>query len=327
MSFLSVALCTYNGAPYLREQLESVATQTRRPDELVVRDDGSSDDTVAVLEAFAAESPFPVRRLPSGANLGYAKNFETTIAACSGDLIALSDQDDVWLPHKLERLERALGDDARALLAFSDATLVDGQLRPLGSTLWQSLRFGPALQERVREGGSRSPLLRNTFATGAACVFRASLLPIALPFALSYWHDAWLATLAAAVGYVVPVPEPLFLYRQHGRNAIGAPTSESRTVRQRIEALRRDSDSTRLIQEITGHSLELYSGVRARLVQAGQLDPAVGGALDRRIEHAQFRSTLPPMPGRLPIALRELAGGSYSRYSNGLRGFVRDLLR
>src|SRR5213080_381833 len=98
---LSVALCTYNGAAYLGEQLDSIVAQSRPPDELVVCDDGSTDETVEVLETFLAEAPFPVRLQRNEANLGFVKNFEQAISLCTGDFVALSDQDDVWMPGKL----------------------------------------------------------------------------------------------------------------------------------------------------------------------------------------------------------------------------------
>ena len=98
---LSIALATYNGAVYLKEQLESIAAQTRTPDELVISDDQSTDDTLRVIEEFAATAGFPVRLSVNEANLGIAKNFEKAISLCRGDLIFLSDQDDVW--HKIGR--------------------------------------------------------------------------------------------------------------------------------------------------------------------------------------------------------------------------------
>ena len=94
---LSVAMCTYNGSRHLSEQLESIGTQTRLPDELVICDDCSSDDTIRIIERFSASAPFAVRLEINTQNLGSTKNFEKAIRLCQGDLIALADQDDVWL--------------------------------------------------------------------------------------------------------------------------------------------------------------------------------------------------------------------------------------
>src|SRR6266436_7212118 len=105
---ISVAMCTYNGARFLPRQLESIATQTRLPDELVVCDDGSSDESVAIVRWFANSAPFTVRLEINERNLGSTKNFGKAIGLCEGDIIALADQDDVWKPLKLAVLETAL---------------------------------------------------------------------------------------------------------------------------------------------------------------------------------------------------------------------------
>ena len=101
---ISIALCTYNGEKFLREQLDSFSVQTRLPDEVVVGDDCSTDRTVEILEEWAKTAPFRVEIVRNPQNLGYEKNFEQTMLRCTGDVIFPSDQDDVWLPEKLSRL-------------------------------------------------------------------------------------------------------------------------------------------------------------------------------------------------------------------------------
>ena len=120
---VSVALCTHNGERFLGEQLRSIAAQSRPPDEVVVGDDRSADATAEMVAAWAAEVPFPVSFLAADEPLGTARNFGRTIAATSGDVIVLADQDDVWHPTKLDRLADALRDSAG--LAFSDGGLID----------------------------------------------------------------------------------------------------------------------------------------------------------------------------------------------------------
>src|SRR6478609_12105203 len=105
---VSVAMATYNGAKFLQAQLDSLAAQTQLPDELVVGDDGSSDDTLAILEAFAASAPFPVRVDRNETRPDYGDNFMRTALRCTGDYIAFCDQDDVWLPEKIERCAAAM---------------------------------------------------------------------------------------------------------------------------------------------------------------------------------------------------------------------------
>ena len=134
---ISIALCTYNGSRYLKEQLDSIAGQTRLPSELIIRDDRSTDDTVDIARRFAETAPFAVKVHVNSENVGSTKNFELAIEGCSGDIIALSDQDDIWLPQKLERLEAEFAADPGVGLVFSDAELTDEKLAPLGVRLWR----------------------------------------------------------------------------------------------------------------------------------------------------------------------------------------------
>ena len=128
---ISVAMCTYNGARFVGEQLESIAAQTRPPDELVVCDDCSEDTTSQIVRDFATATPFPVQLVVNESIHGSTRNFEKAISLCSGDVIALSDQDDVWRNHKLATIERCFSEDARIGLVFSDAEVVDERLNTL----------------------------------------------------------------------------------------------------------------------------------------------------------------------------------------------------
>ena len=125
---ISVAMCTFNGASFVRDQLDSMLRQTRTPDELVICDDRSEDDTVAILEAWRQAAPFPVTIEVNPERLGSTGNFAKAIAMCGGDVIALSDQDDVWLDHKLAEAESAFSSNADLGLWFTDALLVDETL-------------------------------------------------------------------------------------------------------------------------------------------------------------------------------------------------------
>ncbi len=111
---ISVALCTFNGERFLPRQLASIQQQTRLPDELVICDDRSTDTTLAIVRSFASSVSFPVKVMQNERNLGSTKNFENAMRLCSGDLIALSDQDDVWYPQRLARSEQELQTPSRS---------------------------------------------------------------------------------------------------------------------------------------------------------------------------------------------------------------------
>lgn len=209
---LSIALCTYNGSAFLREQLDSFLAQSTMPDELVVCDDGSTDATLDILEQFSARAPFPVRVHRNVSNLGVRANFVQATGLCSGDFIALADQDDVWLPDKLERAERALlttADPANGLYC-TRLQYVDARLLPLGlSAVPTRIGFDNAIVENI--------------ATGCSAVFGKGIrdLMIRSDPAHMEMHDWWIYLIASAFGAVIYDREPSLLYRQHGGSVTG----------------------------------------------------------------------------------------------------------
>ena len=133
---LSIALASYNGERYIAEQLDSIARQTRLPDELIISDDASSDATPAIVRDFAQRALFPVRVLQNSERAGSTRNFEIAIRACKGDIIFLCDQDDVWYPDKISLVEERFINDPGAGAVFTDADVVDENLHPIGRRLW-----------------------------------------------------------------------------------------------------------------------------------------------------------------------------------------------
>lgn len=242
MTSISVALCTYNGASHLQEQLTSIAAQSRPPEEIVISDDGSRDGTLDLIESFARQSKVPVRLLPPGPRLGVTANFERALVATTGEFIALSDQDDVWRTDHLARLSAALLADRRVLLAHSDARLVDADGSILPGTLFRALRVRSHEISRIGQGRAFEVLLRRNLVTGATTMIRRSLLDLALPFEKTWLHDEWLGVIAASRNGVAVIDEPLIDYRQHGRNEVGARVLSWRQLAHRLT----ESDPGRL---------------------------------------------------------------------------------
>jgi glycosyltransferase involved in cell wall biosynthesis len=312
---LAVALCTYNGSEFLREQLDSIAGQTSTPDLLVVVDDRSQDDSVAIAEDFARTAPFEVRIVTNERNLGYARNFEKAIGLADADVVALSDQDDVWEPHKLQAMRGAFA--AGASLVFSDATLTDGELKPLGHRLWDVVGFTAAEQARVAQGGLFERLVRGNIVTGATMAFRTDLRPLVLPVHAEGVHDAWISLVASCVAPAAVIQEPLIRYRQHGRNQIGA---KNRTVIDRVSAGRsRTLRDLRLLRD--QHALALE-----RLAAWGAAEEKLALLRDA-IAHLDVRTRLPVQRARrIPRVAREWASGRYHARANGSLSALRDLL-
>lgn len=216
-STISIVLCTYNGEKYLPALLESLLNQTLLPIEFVWRDDRSTDSTAQIAADFARQAPFPVDFAVNPQNLGPKLNFGNALSSVSGTLIALCDQDDVWLPEKLETMARHFN-DRETKLVYSDCLVVNDSLESSGQTF---------LQQRGTQHPQKDTLpyllFQNTV-TGCVSMFTSDLLPVVLPIPeLAIMHDWWLGLIASAVGRVEYVPEITTLYRQHGGNVIGAP--------------------------------------------------------------------------------------------------------
>lgn len=246
---ISVAMCTYNGSAFLPEQLASIAAQTRLPDELVVCDDGSTDSTPQLVADFAKIAPFPVRWIRNEVNLGSSQNFEKAIGLCTGDLIALSDQDDIWMPEKLARQAERFERDPALGGVFSDAELVDDKSQPVGVRLWVGFRFPPRQQKKFREGGAVDVLLKWNVVTGATLMIRANLRPIYSPIPACWHHDGWIAWMAVLYSKLDFIEEPLIRYRIHANQQVGVETlaqSGRPPLMQRLQGRKREATGKHL---------------------------------------------------------------------------------
>ena len=321
----SVAMCTYNGTRFVAEQLASIAAQTRPPDELVVCDDRSTDSTPEHIREFARSAPFPVRLFENEKNVGSTKNFERAIELCEGDFIAVADQDDVWLPEKLRRLEQTLAGESTGL-AFTDGDVVDENLRPLGQRVWQRIRFGGEEQRLVREHQAFAVLLDHNVVTGAAMALKAEFKKLILPFpddlthdGIPVLHDWWMALLIAATSEVSFVPESLFKYRQHTSQQMGVMSERDEHAPSfRAAAQRRNTFSS-----------ELYyvRAIRDRLsaVIGFRVRANVLSDLEARLTHLETRAAMPERRSRrIAPVLRELLARRYHLYSNGLASAAKD---
>lgn len=220
-------MCTYNGAAFLHAQLQSILEQTYPPHEIVVVDDGSTDGTPGILQTFAARHPL-LRWYRNEQNLGYNKNFEKALSLAAGEVLAISDQDDVWHPQKIEVLLRHWTHGAAI---YSDSVLFTGEVPAVPRPgRWMN---------RLQGTDPRQLALYNTV-SGHALMLRRELLQLALPFNPTVYYDWWLAVVAMANGGVVYHPEILVYQRAHRNNASlqAAPTKAQEFIRERNEILR-----------------------------------------------------------------------------------------
>lgn len=209
---ISIAMATYNGEKYLREQLESIYAQTYKNIEVVVTDDGSSDKTVEILEEYAKSHG--LRYYINETNLGFVKNFEKAVNLCKGDYIGLSDQDDIWLPHKLSTLMENIGDN---LLICSDAKLIDENNNMIADSQFEYSNKSKNILLTFKKLAIRN------YVQGCTILMRKELVQYAHPFPLGIKsHDHWYGLIAATHDRIIFCKEALIMYRQHANNQIGA---------------------------------------------------------------------------------------------------------
>ncbi len=320
---ISVALCTYNGEDFLSEQLASILAQTRQPDELVICDDVSTDRTLMIAREFAASAPFPVRIFVNERNLGSSRNFGRAIELCSfsDGVIVLSDQDDVWVKTKLAMIDDSFRNHPETNVVFSDAEVVDHDLRAKGYRLWDAVKFSKKERFEVESGQAIRVLLRHNVVTGATMAIRARLCPMVLPVPEGVVHDSWIALLAAVDGHIRLLPYALILYRQHAGNQIGASKLNF------TQRLRRPCEKA-----ITEARTALCQYEKAAERLRGMPMLGVSAVLLR-----DFSQKVDHLRTRIDIALRvaswfwkmtqEIISGRYHRYSLGWWSIGHDLIK
>jgi glycosyltransferase involved in cell wall biosynthesis len=322
---ICLALCTYNGERFLQEQLDSIASQVRLPDLLVTVDDKSSDDTVKIIEAFAKNAPFPVKHFVNEKNLGFIKNFEKAVRLCEGEIIALVDQDDVWIPEKLEVIEKYFSDDPLTDMIFSDADVVDEKLNSLGYSLWESLGITPSKQKIFEDNREFEAFLKSIFINGATMAFRSKHRDKILPFTEGCHHDAWIYGVISLNGRIRPIPEKLFLYRQHNSNTVGVGAPLKKVFFDRKTSSLRHQHARSF--DMMCH--DMYKTFRDELLSRKLLEPNDKKILllEGKMQHSLALSKLPDNKfARVIPILKSLLEGKYNRYSSGIRTALRDLL-
>jgi glycosyltransferase involved in cell wall biosynthesis len=321
---VSIAVCTYNGERFIGAQMESLLAQSSLPDEIVLADDASTDGTCAILDAFAARARsegIEVTLVARDQNIGFVQNFSDALLRTRGDIVFLCDQDDTWHPRKIAQMRERFTHDPALTLLHSDGELVDAELEPMGSTMFDALQVKPWELAAIHAGRAFEVLVRRSMVTGAATAFRRSLLATGLPIGQGWIHDEWLAIVAALIGKVDVLPAALIAYRQHGGNEVGM---RPRTLRDRIDDLFRPRAAWLAAQIERMRELAHWADRHSTL-----LHPGSRMILDERIRHFAARLAIGGQPRwrRLAPVLAEQRHGRYAKFSNGHRSLLRDLLR
>ena len=318
----SIAMCTYNGAAHIAEQLDSLLAQSCLPGQVVITDDASVDGTAALVEDFVLRAlalGIAVEFIRHPVNVGFVANFSHALRRASGDVVFLCDQDDVWHPDKMATMLGAFEKRPDLTLLHADARLVDDNLADLGVSLFQALQLTRAELDLVHAGRAFDVLIRRSAATGATLALRRELIDVALPVPEGWIHDEWLAMIASIVGVVDALERPVIDYRQHGGNQIGA---RPRTLADRWNDLVRPRGAMFMKEVARMQALEAW------LVQH-ECAGAERSMVTRRIAHFQARMAMDRRShfARLPAIAWQWHEGNYALFSNAGRSALRDFLR
>lgn len=203
---ISVCMATYNGEKYLKEQLDSILKQIKSSDELIISDDGSTDLTRTIIKEYQKE--YNNIYLIDGPKMGVQKNFENALRKSKGDIIFLSDQDDIWMDNKVDVVLAAFQNPS-VVLILHDAQIVDQNEQVIEDSFFE---------HRGSQSGFFKNLWKNSY-LGCCMAFRRSVLERCLPFPPKIeMHDWWIGLISEMMGEVRLIDKPLLKYRRHGEN-------------------------------------------------------------------------------------------------------------
>lgn len=201
---VSIALCTFNGANYLAELLNSLLSQTYSPLEIIAVDDCSTDRTFNILKKYETEHPHLFKLHQNSTNLGFTKNFEKAISLCTGEYIAPCDQDDIWVKDKVQLLVNNIDNHD---LIYHDSRFIDDHGHDMGEKLSDTIN--------MHQGKSNYFFLTGNAVSGHAMLFKKKLKNYIFPFDERFYHDWWIAFVATSVGEIKYLDIPLVYHRRH----------------------------------------------------------------------------------------------------------------
>ena len=222
----SVAMCTYNGSKFIQEQLNSILSQTQPVDEIVICDDGSTDNTLGIIENIKKNTAANIRIFRNDTNLGFKKNFFKAISLCQGDIVFLSDQDDVWSPNKVDVISLWFSSHPDKNVVFTDATLIDNRDDTIDESLWQRLGFDRRKQRFFDHGYGLDIWAWRNRATGATMAFKKVFIEgLDWQSSSDAFHDKIIAIYGLTNHCLGYHSEKLIKYRLHDGQICGASYS------------------------------------------------------------------------------------------------------
>lgn len=306
---ISIALCTCNGSKYLIDQLESLKNQTLQADEIVVCDDGSTDNTIEILNRY--KDILNIKIFINEVNLGVTKNFEKAISLCTGDIIFLCDQDDIWEKDKIEKMSKIF-DDKQIGIAFCNGKLINEENKQIKNcTLWNV--FG--VDNIDKENFTIDFLINKYIFTGIAMAFRDNLKKYILPISKNAVHDEWIGIIGSYFSKVFFMQKCLVNYRIHKNQQIGVYSVLS--LREKYKSLNKYKIS-KINQEL--------DKVKDLIIRLTELD--ANEKLINKLKKKQkfFEHRITTNKFRFFILFWQFITFKYYLYTNGkFKTFIRDI--
>lgn len=219
---ISVALCTYNGEKFLTEQIDSILNQSKKVDEIIVCDDGSTDKTIPILENYRSKNESIFKIYCNDVNLKSVKNFEKAISLCSGDIIFLSDQDDIWVENKIEKYVEYFNENPNIEVLASNGYCIDENSKVHDKySIWDVPEF--LREKKISFDYYAFISILSNVATGSTMAFKSQIRSKALPIPVikGFHHDEWIALLAAKNKTFELLNEKYYYYRIHDAQQVG----------------------------------------------------------------------------------------------------------
>lgn len=272
---VSIAMCTYNGEKYVAQQLQSIAEQTRRPDEIIILDDRSTDATVEIVKDVCRKTGLEATVEVNKHQRGTEGNFSCALGRTHGDVVFFCDQDDVWMPNRVDRMLTPFSDSKDVMLVYSDGYITAANLEHRGMTL-----FDHGGGKKDLTGGSNRDVGRwlkqgrNPGIKASSMAFRSKVRELAWPLPEKVEHDAWIAYFGYALGRVVAIDEPLYYYRRHPETH-GASSTNSEVGEES-----KDRSSSEYAERIRQRA-HLAGCLKQRLRSFYEAEPNDGVAVER----------------------------------------------